>query len=129
MAVERSKERWRIVIGALVVLIGAAGCSWYSTGPKPPAQARVQVTGTGPLLIITSEAFDRTVNDSTGVTEMVLYQADTATSSLPFDSAYDVAPSDRFLVRVDPVQPVLLAPSREDTEDRKPFLRVLRVFV
>jgi hypothetical protein len=100
MAVERSKERWRIVIGALVVLIGAAGCSWYSTGPKPPAQARVQVTGTGPLLIITSEAFDRTVNDSTGVTEMVLYQADTATSSLPFDSAYDVAPSDRFLVRV-----------------------------
>lgn len=100
MAVAKSKERWKVVTGALVVLMGAAGCSWYSTGPNPPAVARVQVTGAGPLLIITSKAFDRTVNDSTGVTGLVVYQADTVTSNLPFDSTYDVAPSDRFLVEV-----------------------------
>lgn len=100
MAVEKTKELWKLVVGALAVLIAVAGCSWSTAGPKPPAEARVQVTGTGPLLIITSEAFDRVFNDSTATASTLVYQADTVTSSLPFDVTYPVAPSDRFLVRV-----------------------------
>ncbi|MEJ2678809.1 MAG: hypothetical protein P8174_07015 [Gemmatimonadota bacterium] len=100
MAASKTKEWWKVVLGALMVLIGAAGCDWSTAPPKPPAEAHVQVTGAGPLLIITSKAFDRPYNDSTQGLSTVLYQADTITSSLPFDSTYAVAPADRFLVRV-----------------------------
>jgi hypothetical protein len=100
MAAATTKDGWKLVLAALVVLMGFAGCNWSTTGPKPPAEARVQVTGTGPLLIITSEAFDRVYDDSAGTATTVLYDADTVTSNLPFDSTYPVAPSDRFLVRV-----------------------------
>lgn len=100
MPVKKTNDRWKLVMGALVVLLGVGSCKWSTTGPRPPAEARIQVTGEGPLLIITLEAFDRITNDSTLGVTTVLYAADTVVSNLPFDSTYAVAPSDRFLVRV-----------------------------
>ncbi|HKJ93756.1 MAG TPA: hypothetical protein VJ957_11375 [Longimicrobiales bacterium] len=91
---------WKAVAAASLMILAVAGCNWYSTGPNAPRDARVQITGTGPLMIITSEAFDRLYNDSAQSTVTVLYAADTLTSSLPFDSTYAVSPADRFLVRV-----------------------------
>lgn len=90
------------VLLALTLAV-VAGCqSPFANDEEVPEHARVLIDGEAgsSLRLVTSNSFEQNQDPETGAMQIRLFEADTATVTVPFDQKFPLGPLARILVRL-----------------------------